>query len=81
MGDRARLSGLNIIGLKRRGFSKDDIHSLRRAYRMLFADEGTMAERVTDVSKLFAGNPVVSDILEFVSSDSQRGLTQHRGGE
>src|SRR3546814_3044427 len=39
MGDRARLSGLNIIGLKRRGFSKDDIYNLRNAYRMLLAAE------------------------------------------
>ena len=33
LGNRAHLSGLNIIGLQRRGFSREDIHSLRRAYR------------------------------------------------
>ena len=36
-GNRARLQGLNIIGLKRRGISRDDIHTLRNAYRLLFA--------------------------------------------
>ena len=45
LGNRAHLSGLNIVGLQRRGFSRDDIHSLRRAYRALFADEGTLMER------------------------------------
>ena len=53
IGNRAHLSGLNIIGLQRRGFSREDIHSLRRAYRLLFADEGTLAERMEDVAKEF----------------------------
>ena len=51
LGNRAYLSGLNIIGLQRRGFSRDDIHTLRRAYRLLFADEGTLVERLDDVEK------------------------------
>lgn len=81
MGDRARLSGLNIVGLKRRGFSKDDIHDLRRAYRMLFADEGTMSERVIDVSKMFGDNDAVMDIIAFITGSSARGMTQPRAGQ
>ena len=42
IGIPAHLNGLNIIGLKRRGFSREAIHDLRRAYRLLFADEGTL---------------------------------------
>ena len=53
LGNRAHLSGLNIIGLQRRGFSREDIHTLRRAYRLLFADEGTLMERLEDVEKEF----------------------------
>ena len=53
LGNRAYLSGLNIIGLQRRGFSRDDIHTLRRAYRLLFADEGTLLERLDDVEEEF----------------------------
>lgn len=80
MGDRARLSGLNIVGLKRRGFNKDDVHHLRRAYRMLFADEGTMGERVQDVAKLFDGNSGVMEIVEFMAASSSRGITQPKSG-
>ena len=80
MGDRARLSGLNVVGLKRRGFSKDDVHVLRRAYRMLFADEGTMSERVQDVAKLFDANSGVMEIVEFMSGSSSRGITQPKSG-
>ena len=57
LGNRAHLSGLNIVGLQRRGFSRDDIHTLRRAYRLLFADEGTLLERLDDVEEEFADHP------------------------
>ena len=82
LGDRARLCGLNLVGLKRRGFSKDDIDSLRKAYRMLFAEEGTIRERVEDVASEFSDSMLVNDVLEFVRSvitaESKRSLTQPR---
>jgi UDP-N-acetylglucosamine acyltransferase len=78
MGDRARLGGLNLVGLKRRGFSRDDIHALRTAYRLLFAQEGTMAERLDDVSRIFNGNQAVKDIVDFVRAESQRSIIQPR---
>ena len=56
LGNRAYLSGLNIIGLQRRGFSRNDIHDLRRAYRLLFAAEGTLVERIEDVAEEFSGH-------------------------
>jgi len=78
MGDRARLGGLNLVGLKRRGFSREDIHALRTAYRLLFAQEGTMAERIDDVARLFNGNQAVKDIIEFIRAESQRSIIQPR---
>lgn len=74
LGNRAHLSGLNIVGLQRRGFSREDIHSLRRAYRALFADEGTLQERMEDVEKEFAGHPIVKEILAFVREGGKRSL-------
>ncbi len=79
-GDRAHLSGLNIVGIKRRGFDRDVIHSLRRAYRLLFAPEGTMAERIADVAQLFPDNEAVGDIIEFIRSDSARAVCQPKDG-
>ena len=78
MGDRARLSGLNVIGLKRRNFAKDEIHNLRTAYRMLFAEEGTLQERIDDVVGLFGDNADILEIVDFMRADSSRGLTQPR---
>jgi UDP-N-acetylglucosamine acyltransferase len=74
LGNRAHLSGLNIVGLQRRGFSRDDIHSLRRAYRLLFADEGTLVERTEDVEKEFKDHPIVTEIVAFIRARGKRGL-------
>lgn len=78
MGDRAALCGLNVVGLKRRGFEKETIHQMRTAYRMLFADEGTLQERVGDVSGMFSGHEAVDQIVDFVRGASSRGVTQPR---
>ena len=78
MGDRARLAGLNVVGLKRRNFSREEIHALRSAYRMIFAAEGTMAERIEDAAAMFKETPAVMDIVEFIRADSSRSVCQPR---
>ena len=78
LGNRAKLAGLNIIGLRRRGFSREQIHDLRRAYRLLFADEGTLSERMSDVAEEFAQHPTVQEILTFIRDGNDRALTTPR---
>ncbi|MCW8915816.1 MAG: acyl-ACP--UDP-N-acetylglucosamine O-acyltransferase [Magnetovibrio sp.] len=75
-GNRAHLSGLNLIGLKRRGFDRETIHSIRNAYRLLFAQEGTMEERVKDVAEMFDGVEPVMDIVTFIGENSSRSVCQ-----
>lgn len=53
-GDRARLAGLNAVGLKRAGFSPGEIADLRRAYRILFLGAGAMEDRLA-AARLGAG--------------------------
>ncbi len=81
LGNRAQLSGLNIIGMKRRGVSREDIHTLRTAYRLLFAEEGTMAERLDDVDEMYGGNPLVMEIVAFIRDDSARAICQPKVGD
>ncbi len=76
VGNRAHLSGLNLVGLKRRDFSRDVIHDLRRAYRLIFAQEGTQAERVADVSDLFSHIEPVMEIISFMNKESNRAICQ-----
>jgi UDP-N-acetylglucosamine acyltransferase len=78
LGNRARLAGLNIIGLKRRGFSRAEVATLRKAYRLMFAEEGSMAERLNDVTEMYSGNEAVMDIVEFIRTDSSRAICQPR---
>ena len=74
LGNRAHLAGLNLVGLKRRGFDRDAIHQLRAAYRHLFAQDGTLQQRVADVEKQYAQNSLVTEVLAFVRRESSRGL-------
>ena len=75
IGNRAYLSGLNIIGLKRRGFSKPIIQDLRKAYGLLFSSqEGTFSERVKEVSEEFTNNEPVKEIVNFLKSEKSRSI-------
>ena len=74
IGNRARLHGLNIIGLRRRGLDKTAQHRLRTAYRTLFQSEGTFAERVEQVRISAEGDPYIATILAFIDTPSKRGL-------
>ena len=75
-GNRAHLSGLNLVGLKRRGVDRETIHALRNAYRLLFAQEGTMAERLQDVAEMFKDNEPVMDIIRFIEGNGSRAICQ-----
>lgn len=74
------LMGLNLVGLKRRGFDREAIHSLRAAYRMIFSSEGTLRERVDDAASLFANEPLVQDLVRFIAEAKDRPLTLPRNG-
>ena len=76
MGERARLRGLNLVGLQRRNFSRDDIHTLRTAYRLMFAQEGTLSERVDDVVAMYGENSTVMEIVEFIRAETSRAVLQ-----
>lgn len=72
VGNRAALSGLNLVGLKRRKFDREAIHRLRAAYRQIFASEGTLRERVEDAAELFKNDTLVQDVVAFISAASDR---------
>lgn len=76
-GNRARLKGLNLVGLKRRGFAREDIHALRSVYRALFDDDadGTpWAERLARLPEEQQHAAPVAEVLAFIRSDSRRSL-------
>ncbi len=74
IGNRARLAGLNVIGLKRRGFDKSQIQRLRVAYRDLFASEGVFAKRLADARALHGDDRLVAELIAFIDAPSHRGI-------
>jgi UDP-N-acetylglucosamine acyltransferase len=77
-GDRARLVGVNLIGLKRQGWSSEDVAITKRAFRQLFWRADTLAGRVEAARSQFGDHPAVREILAFVA-DSRRGVCRPRG--
>lgn len=68
----ARLVGLNVIGLRRRGFSKENLAQLRLAYRLLFREEGTFAEKLRIAAERHAGDALVEEVLAFITAPDRR---------
>lgn len=74
--EQGEMKGINLVGLKRRGFSKDVIKTLNTAVKEIFAPEGTLAERVKDVAERYADCIPVQEIVAFMQADSKRSFTQ-----
>lgn len=73
-GNHARLHGLNLIGLKRKGYDKAAIRRLLTAYRDLFEGGGTFAERLDAVEGDYADLPEIMEITAFIRADGKRPL-------
>jgi UDP-N-acetylglucosamine acyltransferase len=74
VGNRARLTGLNVIGLKRRGVDRATLHKLRSAFRRIFFGDQVFSERVETVRAELADEPLVAEMLAFIDAPSKRGL-------
>jgi len=72
IGDRARLNGLNLRGLKRRGFPREQIRSLVAAYRFLFDPGPPLKERLGDALSRFAATPSALEVVQFLAAPSRR---------
>ena len=80
IGERARLSGLNLIGLKRRNFSTSSIQQLREAYKILFDkdikdfENSTLLERIDRVTARYQDFSEVMTIINFIKDESKRNI-------
>lgn len=75
-GERAFLAGLNLVGLERRGFSKEKIRGLQRAFNQLFGDEGTMDQRIEMVAADCAEDELIMSIINFAREKTRFPLCQ-----
>jgi len=70
-GPLADLIGLNVVGMRRRGASKADIHRLRQVYEALFFGAGTFRERLDKVAASDRGPPLVDKVIAFIRAGSR----------
>ncbi len=73
-GQYAVLEGLNVIGMKRRKFSRERLATLRTFYRKLFHGPGVFAERLASVQSMAAEDPAIAEILDFIAGSKHRPL-------
>lgn len=72
-GEPIRYAGTNHVGLKRRGFSKETILEIKRAYRIIYKSSFTVSEAIKKIEESFEPIPEIQNILRF-AKNSQRGL-------
>lgn len=73
-GNHAQLHGLNLIGLKRKGYGKDAVRRLLAAFRDLFEGEGVFADRLDAVETTYADLPEIMEIVAFIRDGGKRPL-------
>jgi UDP-N-acetylglucosamine acyltransferase len=78
VGDRAHLHGLNLVGLKRRGWTSEHISQLKKIYRTLFTEGLSLKEAVTAIRTLATQSPEIAHFVDFVEA-STRGICRPRG--
>ena len=74
-GSRAKLYGLNLVGLKRRGISDETIKVLKKAYKIIFRSGLTLEAALNKVTEEFPDAAEVNHLVQFVQ-DSKRGVTR-----
>jgi UDP-N-acetylglucosamine acyltransferase len=79
VGAHSKLTGLNLVGLKRRGIPRENIHALRAAFRAIFhATEGSLADRARKAGETWAGVAEVQEIVEFILAPAKRPICPAR---
>ena len=79
-GDRAQLVGINVVGLRRAGWSREKIQAIRSAFRTLFlADTARLVALERTEGDLAGDHPEVKEMIDFIRS-SERGICPPRSG-
>ncbi len=78
VGQHASIAGVNVRGLKRRGFDRAAIHALRGAFRLFFDAHGPRADRIAAVEEEFGDVAAIGPLVDFLRAAGGRPLTLPR---
>jgi UDP-N-acetylglucosamine acyltransferase len=73
-GASGELIGLNVVGMKRRGFSRDDVKTVRACYEALFYGPGTFAERLAAATPVYRDHPAAGRLIGFIEAGGKRAV-------
>ncbi len=79
--DPAVLHGFNLIGMRRSGMKRSDIDTMRAAYAVIYADDGTIAANLELARERFGDHPLVAEIIAFLESRGKRPVMRPRRGK
>ncbi len=74
LGQAGKLVGLNVVGMRRRGFTKSDVHEARAIYRDLFFGDEVFDERLENVRSKIESSAFAAAVIEFIDADRKRPL-------
>jgi UDP-N-acetylglucosamine acyltransferase len=82
-GPRAEILGLNLIGLRRRGVERAQLHLVNNAWKYIFCGPGVLADRLAQARVEFGADAYVAEMLDFMANPSRHGLITNiaRGGD
>ena len=75
VGNHARCYGQNTIGLRRRGFSDDEVRRISKAFRLLLAAKLNTTQALEVIKRELSGRPEIDYLVEFIET-SERGVTK-----
>jgi UDP-N-acetylglucosamine acyltransferase len=73
-GSYASLAGMNVVGMKRRGYSRDDMRRLRNFQKELFSGAGNFSARLEQLAEKYGDDPAVSKVVTFIREGGSRPL-------
>ena len=74
----AKIQGINLIGLRRAGFSKEDIRKISQAIAFFLDAPGTMKEIIQELENIFKDEPVVEELIKFLKNPSKLGIMRRK---
>lgn len=74
-GNPGVLGGLNVVGMTRSGMDRPTIHRVRKAFKAIFAEEGSARNNAAAIRDEFADCPEAMEILDFIAAESDRALS------
>lgn len=73
-----KIDGMNLVGLKRRNFTKQQIKNLQESYKILFSNQSLMADSIKEIENNFSDCDAVQNLLTFLKGESKKGLVKHK---